>query len=239
VPQQVLAAIAAGAAVDVPVVLGTNHDEGVSFVAANLEALSGAEAKAAVIAMFGLLNAPKIIPLCMRRLRALALGVCACSPCALPADNFTDGRMALSQVITDYLFRCPTRRAAQLLSGGAREAATFLYEYAHVLSFNPTDSPVCANVTCHAAELPMVFHAVREGAHTMTPPEQALAATFGELWTSFARQGTPSSDATGAWPAFSEAAGQPQILLQTPQPAVESAADDSVCAVWDAVGYTH
>lgn len=67
VPQQVLTAFAAGAVVDVPVVLGTNHDEGVSFVAANLETLSGAEAKAAVIAMFGLLNAPKIIPLCMRR----------------------------------------------------------------------------------------------------------------------------------------------------------------------------
>eukprot|EP00611_Tribonema_gayanum_P010578 TRINITY_DN2061_c0_g1_i4.p1 TRINITY_DN2061_c0_g1~~TRINITY_DN2061_c0_g1_i4.p1 ORF type:complete len:502 (-),score=90.03 TRINITY_DN2061_c0_g1_i4:1305-2810(-) len=73
-----------------------------------------------------------------------------------------DYRPVMSQIIHDYLFRCPLRRTAHLLQdrrdrseNPAGTPPVFVYEFSH-----PTTVPgfaACNGLACHTAELPYVF----------------------------------------------------------------------------------
>ena len=70
-----------------------------------------------------------------------------------------DYRPVLSIVLNDYMFRCPTWRAAHLLqekSVGAAAAPVYVFQFSH-----PTrvpGYPECHGLSCHTSELPFVFN---------------------------------------------------------------------------------
>jgi len=96
-----------------------------------------------------------------------------------------DYRPVLSQIINDYLFRCPTWRYAHLLSGLRRkdkkEKNIYVYRFSQ-----PTHLPgykECWGKACHTSELPYVFQSmsvIRSNYSTLGPIAQKEAPSAPE-----------------------------------------------------------
>lgn len=160
--------------------------------------------------------------------------------------EWDDGRTWFSRILTDYWFRCASEQFGTAVSKAGSKA--FVYRYNHLFSdstlFPKFGLPaICENRTCHASELPFVFgdtHIVNADPPlnvTMTPVEKRLAASFIDYWTSFAIHGDPNIGNTQPeWPAFDPATGGMNIVLQD-NIATESA--QTLCDFWDGIGYMH
>ena len=80
-----------------------------------------------------------------------------------------------------------------------RPRATFVYRF---------DEPLAGRLAqlgaCHAADLPYPFGTVDRGgwAEVLGPDAPALSDAVQAAWVAFARDGDPSCDELGAWPAY-------------------------------------
>jgi carboxylesterase type B len=142
---------------NVAVLLGTNSNEGTTFIFGGLpQPLPGALYDLALDVVFGG-NASRIVDFGPQY-----------------AAGFTnDSRQALSNLLTDYWFRCPSQHFA--LGATQAGAQAWVYRYNHVFSnrslFVKFGFPAqCAEQVCHAVELPFVFH--------NTPDPSVLNVTF-------------------------------------------------------------
>jgi acetylcholinesterase/cholinesterase len=165
----------------VPVLLGTNQDEGATFVYAGVDTwLPEFLFPYTMDAIFGK-DASLVLDFYQEA-----------------AKTWHDTRDSLSYVLTDYWFKCSGNYIAKLVDAAGLNA--FVYRFEHILSFPglfPTFGlpTVCENRTCHATELPFVFH--QHLNYTLTADEEALSRDFVSYWTAFAR----TSDVNGATPA--------------------------------------
>jgi acetylcholinesterase/cholinesterase len=157
----------------------------------------------------------------------------------IPAGT-NDTRPLLSQVGTDYLFTCPTRKIARTIDSAGGNA--WLYFYNHVLSFKEAWGPnytFCWNAVCHASELPFVFHSAQDAGYQYTPPELLLTNQMVTYWANFARSSDPNNPQTSTgsitWPPYHLANSQ-NIELAIPL-SVQSFWKNSTCDFWDTVGY--
>ena len=179
---------------DMPVILGTNKDEASYFVAGrsiNSAADFDKEAHS---------DAEKIH-------NALQADVFSGDFLALYAVNAYDTpKKAYSDLVCDVGFTCPTRLLADLLSQNS--TPTYLYY------FTKTPTPAVKDWGAfHGAELPFVFGNFQFlNMKFPTKGNKALAKKVIQLWTSFARTGTPAAEEAPAWPAY-EALAQPYLIL--------------------------
>jgi hypothetical protein len=137
---------------DVAVVMGTNAHEGHLFVyTISPVAMNRAAYWFFVGALFKQ-HAPRVLDV----YAPFAEEICELNP---DTQKICDYRPVLSQIFNDYLFRCPSWRAAQLLSEKAAVGVpVYVYEFAH-----PTKTegyPVCHGLTCHTSEVPFVFNQI-------------------------------------------------------------------------------
>ena len=137
---------------DVAVVMGTNAHEGHLFVyTISPVAMNRAAYWLFVGALFKQ-HAPRVLDV----YAPIAEDTCDLHP---TTNKICDYRPVVSQIINDYLFRCPSWRAAQLLSEKAAVGVpVYVYEFAH-----PTKTegyPVCHGLTCHTSEVPFVFNQI-------------------------------------------------------------------------------
>jgi carboxylesterase type B len=212
---------------DIPTIIGTNQNEGVIFVWGLLDKKAAdLEADALIAVLFGLTDSFEVLK-------------------RYPwPKHGEDARPVLSQIVTDYLFRCASRQIVSAISADGTN--TFNYRYSHVMAdkaiFKEIGQPECANVTCHAAELPMLFepNPYWFADWYLNADETKLSNAFGAYWTSFAKStsGDPNSVATPTWPMYNNTA-EMNVILQTPQIGTESFKtwDNEICAFWDKVGY--
>ena len=218
VPAEPQAAVQSGAywAAGMPVLLGTNTNEGETFVYDGVPALPNFLAPLAYLGIFG-----------FNETIAAAID-------ARPAYNyaqFDDARVPLSRVVTNYWFRCADEKF--LLAPSAHGAA-FAYRYNHVYSnaslFPSFGLPeICATVVCHASELPFVFHNVPSFA-SFTTEESAFSDSMMAYWATFAKTGNPNADlAHPTWPAW-DLAGRQTLVLNTSSSVVERSDE---CDFWD------
>ncbi len=224
--------IASAASLGVPLVLGTNSDEGVSFVYL-AERLAGQSfynppTSAAYVEIldqqFGAANS--------RQIRSLERYHCRIS---------SDCTNQLVTVLTDFAFTCANRHLAIEATRGASPQPVYLYQFQQVSSFNlwsqpPNEVQECSCKACHGDELPYVFNTADQFKGTrifFTPQEEWLAQTIGGYWTSFANRRNPGQ----AWPLFRPKSAY--LLLS----ASSSTANDPLDAVancstlWDGIGY--
>jgi para-nitrobenzyl esterase len=172
-PAPPLERIAAGAAADVDVLVGTNLDEHRLFLAP-VGALEGATAEllASTVAAYGL---PFDAALAVYREAYAEAGV---------------GDL-LAAVLTDGYWRIPAIRLADAHVSG--NAATWMYEFAW-------RSPQFGGRlgACHVLEVPFVFDTLGQGTEPLwgTEPPQALADTMHATWVAFATSGDPG------WPKY-------------------------------------
>jgi carboxylesterase type B len=207
----------------VPTIIGTNANEGITFIDASIEKpLSALKYGLLVDAIFGVgTSATRDIK------RAYPWNLL----------NATDARPALGKLLTDYWFRCASARvAASLLGGpGAR-----VYVYNHSASFGAAmwpeyHFPFCVGKVCHGAELPFVFG--NSANWTFTPGEKRLADRISGLWGAFVWGETSGNGGWAAWPEYN-ASTREAMVFQLPASGV-SAAPNALCPLWDRVGYTH
>jgi para-nitrobenzyl esterase len=177
-PEHPLAAVAAGSAADVDLIVGSNSDGDEPLLRAD----GGGR----------------------RRERRPGAGDDRRGP---PAAGRAAGRgdatpgQALIRVMNELVFHGPTRRLAQAHAAAAGRGRTYAYDFAW-------RSPACGGRlgACHGLELPFVFDTLATAtgpdgllgpARTDDPP-QALADRMRDAWVAFARRRQPR------WPEGSE-----------------------------------
>lgn len=196
--------IASGAGSDVPVLMGTNADEGTLFLAlANLE-LDETSYAATLNATFG----------------DDAAAVLA----EYPVSNFDDANAAMAAVVGDGIFVCPARRLARTFDSIGQSA--WLYHFTRVTNwlFFPNLGAF------HASELAFIFQIPFPGV-TLTPEDKSLGAEMLGYWTRFAKTGDPNGDDAVTWDAYTTSADN-HIELNVPV-TTGTALKSDICDFWD------
>lgn len=234
--------MASAASLSVPLILGTNRDEGATFVY-QAEARApqpdghrlGPAAYATILdQQFGVASS--------KRIRSAERYRCD--------DAHGDCSPQLVHVVTDFAFTCANRRLAILASGGDHPQPLYLYQFDQLSSFNlwEIDKPLvpmcegprpfvpqCQGSVCHTDEIPYVFNSVWQFPHciSFTQPEEALSRTIGGYWTSFAQSRSPGR----SWPLFGRK--RTSLLLRASAAAADDPLDATAncSALWDDIGY--
>jgi para-nitrobenzyl esterase len=232
IPQEPVLALALGQYNHVPVIEGTNHDEGRLFVALGFDlnpavgTITAAEyptaiqsvASALVTAEAGLLTTSGSTSSSSSSGNSQEENQIAQEILhEYPLANFTGPGEALGAVLTDGLFSCIANVTNEVLS---LSVPTFAYEFNDENAPTPELPPVSFPYgATHTDELPFLF-TLPETPSTLSNAEQTLATQMKSYWTRFAQGGNPNSSQTPAWAPFSVAPGNVQSL-NTPRPGVE------------------
>jgi carboxylesterase 2/para-nitrobenzyl esterase len=176
VPERPLDRIRRGAAADVDLMVGSNSDENRLFlVTAGAVDQIPSEAVAGTLAGYGI--DPD---------RAL-IAYRAMYPNASPGD-------LMAAIQTDWYWRIPGLRIADAHAATARNAATYMYDFAW------RGSPQFGGRlgAGHSMEIPFVFDTLGNGTEALHGPHppQALADSMHRAWVSFATSGDPG------WPRY-------------------------------------
>jgi len=181
-PQPIYDLFAAKQHSAVPLMLGSNADEGT--------ALWGAAAPTTVAAYRKALET---------RYRDFAEEVLA----AYPAASDGDAKAAYLELQGDDVFAWQMRTWARLAS--ATGAPAYLYFFSRV----PPGPESETYGSYHAAEIVYAFDNLEKGkAHTWQPADEALADTMSSYWVSFAKDGDPNEEGLPPWPRYDAATDQ-------------------------------
>jgi para-nitrobenzyl esterase len=207
-------AFASGQFNRVPVMSGSNHDEYRLFVALNFDfqgnPLTDADYPTATAALLGLPLSDPLVQF------VLFLYPLSNYP---PPPGVVSAPLALSAWVTDTVFSCSGRKAAQALS---QYVPTYTYE------FNDENAPLSFGLvpasfplgSYHVAELQYLFNIFGTPA-PFAPDQQQLSDTMIGYWTRFAKTGNPNSLGAPAWSPYSAATDRFQSLVP-PTPIVDS-----------------
>ncbi|MET7451646.1 carboxylesterase family protein [Streptomyces sp. NPDC005574] len=183
-PRDPRTALARGAFHHVPVLIGSNHDEGNGWAAAIIQAGVRVTPANWVETVADFIPDPATAPAVAR---------------TYPVTE-TDGGPVLGAVIGDSNYTCPTVQAGTLL---AAHAPVWRYEFAdeHAPPLSPAPTPFPLGAP-HASELTYLFD-LGGRPRTMTPAQHRLADTMIAYWSGFARTGNPNTPDTPQWPTVS------------------------------------
>jgi para-nitrobenzyl esterase len=217
-PLQPASAFAAGRYAHVPLLQGTNHDEGRFFVGFEFDALgkplTAAQYPQVLTAQFGAAAAARI-------------------QAVYPLSGYASPDLAYAAVFTDSAFSCPALDADLLTS----RSGVYGYEFADENApdnFGITFSfPLGA---AHSTELQYVFGKIPY--LDVTPPfttaQFALSAQMMGYWTRFAATGNPNGGGAPYWPRFSSARQQIQELVPGATAPQTGFPAEHHCAFWAA-----
>ena len=217
-PLSPIKAFETGRYLHVPLLQGTNHDEGRFFVGIEFDLLGGHPLTAAqypqvVTAQFGTKDAKAILG-------------------HYPLSAFKSPDLAYAQVLTDSEFSCP----ALLTDILTQRSGSYAYEFSD--PHPPNDFPVKFSFplgAAHSTELQYVFGKIPllDTTPPFKPDQFALSAQMRGYWTRFAATGNPNGGAPN-WPAFG--GGQPQLQELVPKATAPEAeavfAKAHQCAFW-------
>jgi len=222
----------------VPVLLGSNQDEGATFIYAGIRD-----------------KIPELFfPLLMDAIFTKS-GKNVTEFYSEASENWHDARDSLSYILTDYWFKCSAAKIA--LAASKKGMNSYVYRFDHVLSF-PQLFPmfglpdVCENRTCHASEIPFVFGNYAN--FSVDQDELDMSSDFFSYWGSFARTADVNDGISDGerpyWPLFNSSSrlnmriGIPRLVESTKtgqqgsDPALRHT--EGVCDFFDRiVGYNH
>lgn len=150
----------------VPILIGSNREEGVSFVGA--APISDATYQALLTATFGSVMKDAIVA-------------------RYPSSTYPSPRDALISVVTDVRFGCPVRRIAR-----AAEASQGKQVYRYLFTASRESGTQAGRGAYHGAEVPFVFHTLTGP----TASESVLQDAVVGYWTRFAESGNPKGNGT-------------------------------------------
>ncbi|WP_422749468.1 carboxylesterase/lipase family protein [Mycobacterium sp. WMMD1722] len=205
------AAFADGRAARVPVLIGSTRDEFTLFVALRYlqhgDRYTAAEYPALLADTFGP-NAAQVAA-------------------HYPLDRYNHPALAYAAAVTDGEFACVGDRIARDLAGGQ---PVYAYEFDDRQAPTPEPLrtlpfPVGAS---HSLELRYLFDV--GGAPPLTPAQQTLSDQMLDYWSSFVRDGAPTSADGPAWPRFG--AGEYLSLQPEGNRVTTTFADEHQCGFW-------
>ena len=219
-PIQPLLGVASGAFNRVPVLQGSNHDEGRLFTAIDFDfkgaPLAASGYNSAIASVVNPTLVPVVAPI-------------------YPASAYPSVDLAFATLFTDATFSCSALSFDQLLS---LRVPTYAYEFAdeNAARLSLPNDPFLPLDATHGTELPFLWAnligtGIPPGA-TLTAAEQQLAAQMQAAWTNFAKSGTPNGPTVTAWPRFAIPSNQIQELVP-PTPYLNlSFNTDHKCEFW-------
>jgi len=188
-PDHVEAIYAAGRQHRVPLILGSNKDEGTSLTAPGSRPRTAVDARAAL---------------------AASLGVFAEEAAALYGiDN--DPERGYLAALRDQRFTWSMHHWAELASAAGQNV------YLYFFTFEPPGPLQPQLRAYHAAEIRYAFGNGHLGANGGTAEEHALADIMSDYWSTFAATGTPISAKAATWPKYTADVGQYLELAATPK----------------------
>jgi len=196
-PQLPLTAIRDGEFARVPLMIGTALDEGALHVALYKEVSSDE------LAWF----------------IKTTFGEAAVAP--VLARYTQPPKAALSQVVTDGIFRCNSRRVARLVA--ARGVPVYLYVWTHSFAGPPW---VHALGPTHGVDENFLFDVTTDGIGP-TADERPLVELIEDAWGGFVRSGDPGH----GWPRYTAATDDHFVLDVAPS--VGRGLDRETCDFWD------
>lgn len=200
--------LASGAFAKVPVLLGSNRDEGGFFAfTMGLTELDPEGFYGAIGWLFGA-DAPAVLD-------------------RYPLDDYESPVRAISAVLGDSWFHCPIRRDARALVANGGTVYKYHFVYENMIGFLAELGVV------HGAEMPFVFGTTVENRYLLDAPGRPLSKQIRALWTEFARSGNPNfGDDESAWPPYDQSARYLRISTES---RVETALRKEHCDFWDAL----
>jgi carboxylesterase type B len=219
VPDQTMTAFSDGKILPVPLMIGSNLQDGMLFayaIAGNNQKLSWEEYAAIVLGLFQ---------------SDYYFEILGWYRPVFDGDN----RPILSEMLTDYFMTCTARYTVRLAEkAGARQ--TFLYRFSRGPPFDvwPKSQAYCNGQPCHGSELPYVYY--DSGAPfpwNFTQLDTSLGLAISSFWTSFAATGAPG----GSWPLYRNATDLSLELNWPLQQTQHLRAKN--CDFLDKVGYIH
>jgi para-nitrobenzyl esterase len=176
-----------------PMVVGTNRNEWGLFQLGTGPIQTAADFAAAVDAQFG-----PIAPLVK-------------SQYVVSSD--AEANPVYIRLMTDVLFRCPTRTLARAVT--SQGSSVYLYSFEEGMAF-------------HAFEMSYVFGPQFGFEPTYVESTRTAMQSY---WTHFAFRGTPNARSLPAWPVY-DMAGDHHMILKTPLEA-GAGLEKSDCDFWD------
>ncbi|XP_066266333.1 crystal protein-like [Branchiostoma lanceolatum] len=159
----------------------------------------------------------------------------------------SDYRPLLSSLVTDWVFKCPTRNIIRsALKGG--DTNVWLYVFDHVWSFpHSWDSDeYCNGHVCHGEDVPFVFQTTKLPVTnmTMTAEEQIMADAIAYYYGNFAHTGDPNKpgrEAAGTtgipaattWPKYNREGNFTCLNISTPHTTLIQDYRKDKCDFWD------
>jgi para-nitrobenzyl esterase len=217
-PLSPLRAFETGRYLHVPLLQGSNHDEGRFFVGLEFDVLghplTAAQYPGVIAAQFGAKAAPAVLS-------------------HYPLSAFASPDLAFAKVLTDSEFSCP----ALLTDILTQRSGTYGYEFSDPAP--PNDFGIKFTFplgAAHSTELQYVFGRIPllDTIPSFKPDQFALSAQMMGYWSQFAATGNPNAGAAPRWPRFGGSTPQLQELIpKATAPETETAfAGFHQCAFW-------
>lgn len=199
-PTSPLTAFESGRYLHVPLLQGTNHDEGRFFVGLEFDIgqghpMTSEQYPTVLTAQFGATDANKILS-------------------EYPLSQYPSPDLAYAAVFTDAEFSCPAMLADSLTS----RSGVYAYEFSD--PHPPNDFPVTFSFplgAAHSTELQYVFQRIPflDTVPPFTRAQLALSDLMIRYWTRFAATGNPNKGTGKApsWPRWASSTGPVQELV--------------------------
>lgn len=191
----------------VPIIEGTNSDEG-SIFTIPLGVTTDMQYQAVINAIF-MANGSAVLA-------------------QYPSANYASPKAALDQVVTDAVFACPARRKVRDFA--KYQSDVYLYQFDYI----PSYAALLNLGSFHGSEIDYVLGTLRD--RKMPAPmanmqEMTLSDAMSGYWTSFAKTGTPTGAV--AWTKY-DAVGDSNITFKAAI-ATGSGLKKAKCDFWDSL----
>jgi para-nitrobenzyl esterase len=146
------------------------------------------------------------------------------------SNNSDTNKATASALIADYSFVCGTRHFLRLI-GPTTTEKQYLYHFDHTPC-----SPVPNWGVYHSSEIDFVYDTPSGCAVKFSPADETFAKQLGTWWSNMATSGNPNTPKTSTqnWPTY-DATGDQDLYLNN-QFKVETGRRKSYCDFWDSVG---
>jgi len=208
----------------VPLLFGTNQDEGILFVQGILQAM---KSKAINSVVYDLILAD-VFGTNAFRIKGSRYKCASSSDCT----------QALTNVLTDYDFSCANRYLGVKASRNV-SPAVYAYLFSQVSTFNFWPGvTACEGKVCHGDELPYVFNTPSAVCQedSFNSAELGLAKDMGSYWTSFDKDHPPASSSSGPWSVFGPAKNYMSLKVN-PENVPDPLRTVASCDLWDKLRY--
>jgi para-nitrobenzyl esterase len=202
----------------VPLLSGTNKDEGRLFTflfhhVLRLSRASAADLREELAFRRGATPSPELVA-------------------AYPPRARDDADLALSQVTTDGAFACPGLFLARAAASQPGQAV-YQYEFADPDPPGSDIDPLMPLDDFHGAEVSYLFDTFQGLRLTLDAAQAGLSRQMIGYWTAFARTGDPNATGLPRWPAFTSSSQQAQRLTSTGTAPFTTFAKDHNCTLWE------